>query len=289
MVKAYNNALSLKKSQVYYAKVKRDKVDLCNICRKQASLSWDHVPPQGSIEVTPVEQETVLQRFTGEKNEKIYSISQNGVKFRTICDDCNNLLGRKYDPVLNEFALGVGRFLNTTLEMPPIIKYETKPNLVIRAIIGHLLAAKGDFESTTIDENFRKFFLDESADFPDSLKIFYWVYPYPYIVVIRDIVMPALRGNLGTKGCFSILKYFPIAYLVCNLAQYEGLDDLTFYYESKSSKVVNIPIKLKKVKHPQWPEIVDDTNFIVGGQSLKSSVFATPKSIMANKANAVNR
>jgi len=281
--------MTLNKSQVYYAKIKRDKNDLCNICRKQASLSWDHVPPKGGIEVTPVEQETILQRFTGKENERIYSISQNGVKFRTICADCNNKrLGDKYDPVLNEFSLGVGRFLNTTLEMPPIIKYETRPNLLIRAIIGHLLAAKGYFEETTIDEKCRNFILDESATFPVNLKLFYWVYPYPDIVVIRDVVMPAVRGNLGTKGCFSILKYFPIAYLVCDLAQYEGVDDLTFYYDKDPSKVVNIPIKLKQVKHPQWPEIVDDTNFIIGGQSLKSSLYATPKSIMANKTNAAD-
>jgi len=281
--------MRLQKSQIYYAKVKRERVGLCNICKKRSPLSFDHVPPQGGIDVTPVEQETILQRFTSENNEKIYSISQNGVKFRTICGDCNNkLLGRRYDPVLNEFAIGVGRFLNTTLEMPPIIRCETNPNLLIRAIVGHLLAAKGDFENTTIDEKLRSFFLDESAEFPNDLKIFYWVYPYPYIFVIRDVVMPAVRGNLGTMGCFSILKYFPIAYLVCDLAQYEGLDDLTFYYDKNSSKVVNIPIKLKQLKHPQWPEIVDDTNFIVGGQSLKSSVFATPKSIVANKANATD-
>ncbi|MCX5801280.1 MAG: hypothetical protein NTX17_07840 [Candidatus Eisenbacteria bacterium] len=280
----------MRKSQAYYAKVKRDKFDLCNICRKQASLSWDHVPPRGGIEVTPVEQETILQRLTGKENEKIVRISQNGVKFRTICDGCNNtLLGRKYDPVLNDFALGVGRFLNATLEITPIIKYETRPNLLIRAIVGHLLAAKGYFENTTIDEKLRNFILDESADFPDNLRIFYWVYPYPYVVVIRDVVMPAVRGNFGTKSCFSILKYFPIAYLVCDLAHYEGLDDLTFYYDENSSKLVNIPIKLRQVKHPEWPELVDDTNFMVGGQSFKSSLFATPRSILANKTNAADR
>jgi hypothetical protein len=188
------------KPQVHYAKVKRDKADLCNICGKQTSLCWDHVPPQGGIVVTPVEQETILQRLTGKEKEKFYSISQNGVKFRTICDYCNNsLLGQKFDPVLNDFALGVSRFLNTTLEMPPIIKYETRPNPLIRAIVGHLLAAKGNFERTTIDEKLRSFSLDESAHFPNDLKIFYWAYPYSYIAVIRDVVMPALRGDLTIK------------------------------------------------------------------------------------------
>jgi hypothetical protein len=270
--------MPLKRSQIYYSKEKRAKFDFCNICGKHASLSWDHVPPRGGIEVTPVEQKTILQLFSGMDNEKSYSISQNGVKFRTICDYCNStLLGSKYDPTLNEFALGVGRFLNTSLAMPPIVQYETRPNLLIRAVIGHLLAAKGDFENTTIDQAFRNFILDESAAFPESLKIFYWVYPYPDTVVIRDVVMPSVRGNLGSWGCFSILKYFPVAYLVCDLAQYEGLDDLTLHYDKNSAKAVSIPIKLQEVKNPHWPEIVDDTNFIIGGQSLHCALSATPK------------
>jgi hypothetical protein len=270
--------MKVKNPEIHYVKVKREKVDHCNICRNHATLSWDHVPPKGGIEVTPVEQMTILQLLTTKENEGLSSISQNGVKFRTICSHCNNtLLGLRYDPVLNEFAISVGRFLKATLEMPPIIKYETRPNPLIRAIVGHMLAAKGYFERTVVDEELRDFFSDESADFPNHLKMFYWVYPYPYTVVIRDVVMPSVRGNLGTKGFFSILKYFPMAYLICDLDQYEGLDDLTFYYDKSPSKLADIPITLKQVRHPQWPEIVDDTNFVVGGQSLKSAVFAKPK------------
>lgn len=263
---------------MHYAKLKREKVDNCNICRNRAALSWDHVPPKGGIEVTPVEQMTILELLTANKDEELYSISQNGVKFRTICTHCNNtLLGREYDPVLNEFATGVGRFLKTTLVMPHSVKYETRPNLLIRAIVGHMLAAKGDFEHTAIDERLRDFFNDRSAHFPDGLKIFYWVYPYPYTVVVRDVVMPSVRGNLQAMGMFSMLKYFPIAYLICDLEQYEGLDDLSIYYDNDPLKVTTIPIFLKPVRHPQWPEIVDEKNFIVGGQSLKSAVFARPK------------
>lgn len=161
--------------------------------------------------------------------------------------------------------------------MPPIIKYQTRPNPLIRAIVGHMLAAKVDFERTTTDEKLRDFFNDEAVDFPNDLKIFYWVYPYPYTVAIRDVVMPSIRGNLETMGFFSILKYFPMAYLICDLDQYEGLDDLTLYYDKNPSKLADISITLKQVRHPQWPEIVDDTNFVVGGQSLKSAVIAKPR------------
>ena len=84
-----------------------------------------------------------------------------------------------------------------------------------------------------------------------------------------------VQGYILSK--FPFLKDLP-AYLICDLDHYEGLDNLTFYYDKNPSKLSPIPIKLKQVRHPQWPEIVDDTNFVVGGQSLKSALFARPKS-----------
>jgi hypothetical protein len=261
----------------HYVKVKRDKKDICNICKSKALLTWDHVPPQRGIDITPVEQETILERLTASKDDRQYLISQNGVKYRTICKDCNDRLGRQYDPIMNDFARGIGRFLHATLHLPEIIQYETKPNRLIRAICGHLLAAKGELENTKVDEVMRNFIFDEASDFPNGLKILYWVYPYSYIVLIRDIVMPAIRGNFDRYGFFSIIKYFPIGYILCDLDGYEGLNDLSFYFTSNLDELASIPIPLKQIRHPQWPEIVDDGNIVAGGRSVKSSIFAKPR------------
>jgi hypothetical protein len=186
-------------------------------------------------------------------------------------------LGSHYDNVLNDFARGVGRFLHTTLHLPAIVQYETKPNSLIRAICGHLLAAKAEFENTMTDQVLRNFVFDETVGFPSGLKLLYWVYPYPYVGIIRDVVMPAIRGNFATKGFFSILKYFPIGYLLCDLEGYEGLNDLSSYFTANPDELVSVPIILNRVRHPQWPEIVDDGNFLIGGQSVKSSIFAKPR------------
>src|SRR6056297_3557589 len=92
------------KKNLYITKCKREKVSQCNICKKVKALSWDHVPPKGGISLTSVEQETVFQRLTINGEKRKYTISQNGVKFRTICKECNEKIGSKYDPVLNDFA-----------------------------------------------------------------------------------------------------------------------------------------------------------------------------------------
>jgi hypothetical protein len=265
-------------TQLYFTKFKREKVSKCNICKKRKHLSWDHVPPKGGIYLSAVEQETVFSQMTVTKINRKYSISQNGVKYRTICKECNEKIGREFDPVLNGFARGIGNILKSNLILPSIIYYKTKPNLLIRAILAHLLAAKVDIDKVTMDEQIRNFIFDENASIPEEINIFYWVHPYTNIFIIRDIAMLAIRGKFGGKvGFFSILKYFPIAYLISNLKEYEGLSELTSYRNSKPQDIIDIPINLKDARRPEWPEIVDDGNMIAGGQSIQCSVSAIPK------------
>jgi hypothetical protein len=263
-----------------YFKNKRDKVDKCNICGLTSTLSWDHVPPKGSINLTCVEQETIFQKLAGKQGEKrLYFESQNGVKYRTICNKCNNVLGREYDPHLNKFALEVGRLLKTHLVLPRIIHVETKINRLIRSIFGHLLASKGDYEDTVPDRLMREVVQDSIIKTPDDLQLMYWVYTYSNIIVMRDVIMPAKRGYIGGNNfaTFSILKYFPVGYLVTNVSKYENLQNLTSYCTENIDKEVSIPLLLNDIRHPDWPEIVDDGNIMFVGQSLNSSVCAKPR------------
>lgn len=263
---------------VWYLKVKRDKIGQCNLCGNNGKLSWDHVPPKGGIELTPVEQHNIFNFLTGKKKEQKYILSQNGVKYRTLCSHCNNdILGAKYDPVLNSFALGVGSFLNTKLKLPSIIKFRTKPNMLVRSVLGHLIAAKAEIENTKMDEIYRSIVLNDSIVPPKDVKIYYWIYPYSEIVIMRDFAMPSVRGNFKEEiGFFSLLKYFPVAYLVSNVQSYEGLAELTKFCTSNINDDVEIPINLLNVQSEYWPEYGEDS-FLLGGQSLQSAIRAVPK------------
>jgi hypothetical protein len=262
----------------YINQGKRRKIGFCNICKKLAPLSWDHVPPKGGIDLKPVEQITILQRLSGNFEELRPRISQNGVKYRTLCKHCNECLGHSYDPVLNDFALGVGRVLKSIVEVPKIIHYKTQPAILIRSILGHLLAAKGGIDDIDFDHQVREFLFNDQAQLPKKIKIFYWIYPYEEIVVVRDFFMPAVRGDFSQIGFFyGMLKYFPIAYIVCDLEQYEKLDELTAYRHLRLEETAEIPIHLTNVKCSAWPEMTDDGNFMAGGLNLCSSVHARPK------------
>jgi hypothetical protein len=267
----------LDKRNFIYTETKRKQIDLCNICGRKSILGWDHIPPRGVIELSSVEITSILQRVVPDKDRKKFLLSQNGLKYRTLCSECNNRLGREYDPILNEFARGIGAYLRTTISLPKIVHFNTKPNVLIRAVLGHMLAAKSHFDHVDTDVSLRPFLFDVDAPLPCNLNVFYWVYPYDNIVVLRNIGMPAVRGRFKELAMFDILKYFPIGYLVVDKPSYEGLSELSAYRNLSIFAEIDVPINLQSVRDPDWPEKVDNGNILFGGQSLTSSVYAIPK------------
>lgn len=265
---------------MHYVKTKGARVGACKICAKPAPLTWDHVPPKGGITLESVEIEQIFQTLTGNEQSPKFRISQDGMKFRTICKSCNDLLGSKYDRVLNEFAIGIGQFLKTNLHLPQVIQYKTKPMSLARAILGHLLATKVDPDTGFIDRDIQSFFFDQSVPIPNNIHIFYWIYPYNQTVIVRDIAMPPTHGLLRSKGgfgSFDIFKYFPIAYLITDLAQYEGLEELTRFRNLSPTDEVEIPINLHSVRAPNWPENTENNNLILMRTGTNSAFRARPR------------
>jgi hypothetical protein len=225
--------------------------------------------------------QALFQVFSSKKESDNISLSQNGVKYRTICRDCNSLLGRCYDPVLNEFAIGVGRYLKTTIHLPDVVHHKTKPLRLMKAIIGHLIAANAAIEDTQFDQQCREFVLDEGAKLPETMNIFYWPYPHNISVIIRDFVMFVPRGTFNTAAVFQTMKFFPIAYLVCDTPSYAGLDKMTEFREAGIDEEAEVPIKLmlSRPEDPYWPEAPSgkENNVFLGGQSAADAIIARPR------------
>ena len=262
---------------MYYQKLRREKVSLCNICREEKTLSWDHVPPKGGIEVSRVEVDTILDRLGGNEGGKP-TYSQNGLKYRTICQDCNNYLGNEFDDEINSFARNVGSFLKSSLVIPQKSLFKIRPQRLMKALMGHLCAAKVDIENTTFDRLSREYVLDKNATLPDEVHIFYWVFPYNNFVNMRDFVMFTPRGLYKDPAMFQTLKYFPIAYMCTEASEYDGLPSLSKFRHYGLDAEVAIPVDFTLTKPRDWPEApTDDGNVIFGGQSAMRSLHATPK------------
>jgi hypothetical protein len=181
----------------------------CQLCGIENELTDDHVPPKGGIDIASVEIRNALT-ILSQNSKNSYHISQNGVKFKTICSRCNKyFMGKQYDPVLNSFAKEVGKYVSSRLYLPEEVIIQTKPNAIIRAVLGHLLAAKEKFDENDFDNEVREFLFDITKPIPESINIFYWIFPYKVTVILRDFVMPAVRSNYKMFGTFNMLKYFP--------------------------------------------------------------------------------
>ena len=256
----------------------------CRICLTYSKLTEDHVPPQGGVDTKAVEIENALDFLTGRNPKRNFYISQNGVKFKTLCSHCNNTqLGKKYDPVLNTFASDVSRYVHSSLFFQNPVPIETKPNSLIRGILGHLMAAKYEIDNSDYDDKVRDFVFDETKSIPDDINFFYWVYPYNITVIVRDFVMPAIRGKFNELGLFQLLKYSPIAYLITEKNQYEGLQTLNDYRSCEPSETHSIPVRLDIKKNWTWPEASEPDSFMIMGKGFEDSVYAKQRNKKSSK------
>lgn len=264
---------------IHYVKNRRERVGPCNICRNEVSLSWDHIPPRGSLKLAAVEMGSLMQVFSGTTEARKGAISQNGLKFRTICQECNSKIGTLFDPTLNELSQSVTKVAQSKLYLPKIVAIKTSPQRLIRGVLSHLLAAKISTDEVQFDSDLRQCIFDLSRPIPSDVHIFYWLYPYQYTIIIRDALIPAVRGSFKTFALSHVLKSLPIGYLISNTSRYEGLPELTYYRNAHPDETVSIPIQTDQIRHEFWPEMPERGNVIFGGQSLVDSIVAAPREL----------
>lgn len=264
-------------NSINYIKMKRDKVGKCNICGINSVLTWDHVPPKKAIFFNDVEIVSIFNRYSTAGYPKQHS--QNGTKFRTICAQCNNILGTYYDIDFIEFINEISNKVYKDFPYRNEITCKIKPVKVIKSLLGHLLAAKGDYEDTVIDREIREFVLSDNQWMP-PVNIYYWFYPYPNVQIVRDLAICKLNGNSSIE-IFSMLKMYPITFFITmentfnnfyNLKDY-CLKDIEQYVE------INVDIDKNKLLSSDWPIIVDDNTIFLAGKSINSSVISTPRYI----------
>lgn len=280
-----------------YSKAKRAKIDFCNICGEKAALTWDHVPPQSCLNSVPVKFNHLMSGLP--EFNKYEVSSQNGVKFRSLCPNCNNnLLGAEYDKELTQFTSAVVSHLQDAIDqlppgivnvsdLPPFIG-TYKVNRIARAICGHMLAAKNEYDNQTLpDVRLRDYFLKPTALPPKGFHLLMWFYPYSTITIARDFIAKKITATnaLIPDGVCSIVSSFPLAYLLCDdrytgtlcslfdLCNTEIDDDVTMTVDFTSCL-----LKPGVLRHPSWPAYVSSTEggvdmILTSKHTVDSSVF----------------
>lgn len=107
----------------------------CNICGHEGKLTNDHTPPKSCGGITDAELLGLHEKLAaeGERWTKPRRF-QAGVCYRTLCERCNGLLGRDYDPTLAEMSRQVRAVAKSSLRLPPQIRLEVSPGAVTRSV-----------------------------------------------------------------------------------------------------------------------------------------------------------
>lgn len=232
-------------NNIKYPKTVRDDC-VCNLCQeKVAKLSEDHVPPKGWM--TP--RCVTIESYPEGSAEDIFRsrTSHNGLKFRTLCANCNNILGARYDKALKGFTNNIVQRVQSPLNVLNSFTIETQPALVIKAVLGHILAAKTGECSTPIDEEIRRYVLGKDIKLSSKIKVYYWYFPYDTAIISLDkTVCDILNGG---HAYFSVLKYYPVAFLMMyesSMAD-KSICELTKYIKKDECRKVRIPFKLDEI------------------------------------------
>lgn len=211
----------------YYQKKKKNRIDICNICGMLGHLTWEHVPPKSCGNSDSV----VVNRIFKIDKSKEKLDSQNGIKYRTICDNCNNnILGSKADVAFNKFYEQVKNFIQIAKSVND--KFVINVNLiqVLKCLFGKLLAIDSDYFTDAVSMSMRKFILENKLD--NNLHVYFWIYPYKTTIQTRTHVTKQVVGNkYSTDGIISLLYFYPLAFIVSNQKENLILKDLCEYVD----------------------------------------------------------
>ena len=259
-------------NSINYIKQKREKKDYCNICGRLADLTWDHVPPKGITHGGSVIANTAFEGLP-EPTAHMKKF-QSGIKYRSICQECNNVVLGENDKVFQEFVTDIDKQLHTPLVLRRIL-VSVKINRLCRAMIGHTLAAKNLYDRVIPDQKMREYVLNPARKLQD-LYLYVWLYPYNSIVIARDFVTSGFTKDSHPKGMVSaVIASYPIAYMVCDEPAMCGVDDLSRYTTENLDDLIDVPVSYSSLfikgtqiyKPFNWP-------INIGNDQTTSAMFA---------------
>lgn len=245
---------------------------ICSICKSDGHLSEDHIPPKSCGNTGKVYYYSFAPNSHNFYKKRI---SQNGIKFRTICSQCNSKLGALYDKELTLFRECV---INSINGNPT--KVEIYPIKVIKCIVGHLLAASS-FSEDVISEEMREFYLNNDNSsikkFASKYSLLCFYYPYKDSIFILKNYFP--NEIIGPYRIFnsilSSMYFFPFAFILCEKKKELSTHDILnlIFGEQLDLSVTDWTISNGAELPPTWPAIINDHQFILFSNDLNFSVY----------------
>ncbi|MGM0857219.1 MAG: metal-binding protein [Pseudomonadota bacterium] len=237
---------------------KRINEGYCVICGEFGKLYIDHVPPQGSINVTRVEQHHVMEVFGGRSIKKPKgAISANGSKFKTLCRKCNSDRLGGFDGeiknVYHSLANQVSSYFLTGVNPFPKAATQLHTEKFLRAMIGHVLSATTATECLMPQESsiyfdpLKNFVINGGNDIENTHRFFCWFYPYERHLSAKLV---SWKDDAGTS-LVSLLAFYPLAFLIaskeCAVAPAHSTEI------KLSDSILSVTLSLKNLDYATFP------------------------------------
>jgi hypothetical protein len=204
---------------------------------------------------------------------------QDGVKYKTLCNECNSgLLGTNYDPTLIKFAGDIRLLLDSELMLPEYTMLETKPNRLVRSVVWHLLAqGLNQYHTGTLIIELTDYFINSTMRFPERINIYYWIYQFSDQVIIKSSGISF--HYLNSFSTCMLIKFFPLSFLFV-IDEPEiwrlGIEKLNFYLTDNINYSTKIRLKLKDVPAQRWPELPSDEGIVLHSDANVGAIPRTP-------------
>ena len=174
-------------------------------------MTWEHVPPKSCNNAGAIKTKDIFEI----KDNKYHYESQNGIKYRTICGDCNNsILGACSDVAFKNLYEQCVFFLDSLSCLSEEQYIEIDIYNIVKSVFGKFLAMSKEFVNSEIDNEMRNFILHDII--PTSLHLYFRIYPYASIIQCRNCLSSNVTNpnDYTTKGLLSLLYYYPFAFIL---------------------------------------------------------------------------
>jgi hypothetical protein len=240
----------------------------CALCRTYANLTEDHIPPEAVGNSGNWIARSYLANAAGDKELLFGREFRGGIRFRTLCAECNNGLGGREDKALADFFERVLKRVDSPLILNQIMRIPAKPNLIYRALMAHIIAANDSGVPNGFDAEGRNIFFGKQSLGLSTWNLFYWIYTGSSIFLMRNAYYAT--WNPVEVIPIQVLKCYPLAFMFAQKPWFGGLPNLLQFVRIKDDEEVELPILMyARDGHEAWPVVPSaSTLMLMAGDSF---------------------
>jgi len=249
----------------------------CLLCNKYSKLSEAHIFPKSVGNKGPFLAKGFMTSSIASNSRILNRRFINGVCFKTLCAECNNNIGGKEDKELSEFFAAVRCYIFSKLPIKPsLAHFKVRPNVLIKAVLVHLLSANDRGVPSLFDEEVRAIILSSKNLRETKLRVFYWPYTGKWLTVVRDISVTENVQKIQNSDWLQVIKLKPLGFAVTDSCEFRGLPCLNNFITNHDSQTIEIPININRIdKDRHWPAETSINGLMLSGDNT-SGFIATP-------------